>query len=64
MQLYLDLVDVMIVAMNKQGNVTLANRKTSDILGYGEESTLGRNWFNNFIHMLLLLFSLISTLSY
>ncbi len=49
MQLYLDLVDVMIVALNNQGNITLVNRKTCEILGYGEESILGKNWFNNFV---------------
>ncbi len=49
MQLYLDLVDVMIVALNKQGNITLVNRKTCEVLGYGEESILGKNWFNNFV---------------
>ncbi|PLY07799.1 MAG: hypothetical protein C0625_04330 [Arcobacter sp.] len=49
MQLYLDIVDVMIVAMNKQGNVTLVNRKTCETLGYEEEGLLGRNWFNNYI---------------
>jgi len=49
MQLYLDLVDVMIVALNKQGNISLINRKTCEVLGYGEESILGKNWFNNFV---------------
>ncbi|WP_072681372.1 sensor histidine kinase [Arcobacter sp. LA11] len=49
MQLYLDLVDVMIVALNNQGNITLVNRKTCEVLGYGEESILGKNWFNNFV---------------
>lgn len=49
MQLYLDLVDVMIIALNKQGNITLVNRKTCEVLGYGEESILGKNWFKNFV---------------
>jgi len=49
MQLYLDLVDVMIVALNEKGNITLVNRKACEVLGYSEELILGRNWFHNFI---------------
>jgi len=50
MQLYLDIVDVMIVALNKEGNITLVNRKTCEILGYEEHQIIGKNWFNNFIY--------------
>ncbi|WP_052502576.1 PAS domain-containing sensor histidine kinase [Halarcobacter anaerophilus] len=49
MQLYLDIVDVAIVVVNKQGNITLVNRKTCEILGFEEYSILGKNWFKNFI---------------
>jgi len=49
MQLYLDIVDVAIVVVNKQGNITLVNRKTCEILDYEEYSILGKNWFNNFV---------------
>ncbi|WP_320036356.1 PAS domain S-box protein [Halarcobacter sp.] len=49
MQLYLDIVDVAIVVVNKQGNITLVNRKTCEILDHEEHSILGKNWFNNFV---------------
>jgi len=49
MQRYLDIVDVMIFAMNRQGNITHVNRKTCEVLGYKEHSILGRNWFKNFL---------------
>ena len=49
MQLYLDIVDVMIVAINRHGNTSLVNRKTCEVLGLDEHKILGRNWFNNFI---------------
>ena len=49
MQLYLDVVDVMIVAINNQGNITLVNRKTCEILGYDEYQLVGKNWFKNFV---------------
>ncbi|MCX7796546.1 MAG: GAF domain-containing protein [bacterium] len=46
---YLDLVQVMIVALDRDGNVTYVNNKTSEILGYKEEEIIGKNWFENFI---------------
>ncbi len=49
MQLYLDIVDVMIVAIDKNGDITLINRKASELLGYKEEEMIGRNWFNKFL---------------
>ena len=49
MQLYLDIVDVAIIVVNKQGNITLVNRKSSEILGYDEHLILGKNLFRNFV---------------
>ena len=49
MQLYLDIVDVAIVVLNRHGNITLVNRKTSEILNIEEYLLLGKNWFNNFV---------------
>ncbi|QKF81271.1 PAS domain S-box protein [Halarcobacter ebronensis] len=49
MQLYLDIVDVAIVVLNRQGNITLVNRKTSEILNLEEFLLLGKNWFKNFV---------------
>ena len=48
MQLYLDLVDVMIVALDTKGTVTLVNRKACEVIGLSEEMIIGRNWFRNF----------------
>jgi len=44
-QQYLDTVEAIIVALNTQGEITLINRKGSEILGYTEEELLGKNWF-------------------
>ena len=44
-QRYLDIAGVMIVALDRHGNVTLANRKAREILGWTEAELLGRSWF-------------------
>jgi len=49
MQLYLDIVDVIIVALDINGHVTLVNRKACEILGFEEYEIIGRNWFKNFL---------------
>lgn len=46
---YLDLVQVMIVALDKEGKVAYVNCKACEILGYKEEDIVGKNWFDNFI---------------
>ncbi|MBC7320079.1 GAF domain-containing protein [bacterium] len=46
---YFDLVQVMIVALDREGRVTSINRKGCEILGYREEEIIGKNWFDNFI---------------
>jgi len=48
-QNYLDVAGVMFVHINKEGNVTLINKKGCDILGYQEEEIVGKNWFDNFL---------------
>jgi len=48
-QSYLDLAGVIFVALNRQGKVTLINRKGCDILGYSENEIIGKNWFDNFL---------------
>jgi len=42
---YLDVAEVMLLALNEQGHITLINRKGSHILGYAERELLGRDWF-------------------
>ncbi len=44
-QQYLDIAEVMMVAINKKGEITLINQKGSKILGYEESELIGRNWF-------------------
>jgi len=48
-QTYLDLVQVMIVALDNQGRVTLINRKGCEILGCDSQDIIGKNWFNHFL---------------
>jgi PAS domain S-box-containing protein len=48
-QTYLDLVGVMMVALDDQGRVTLANRRTCEVLGVAEEEILGQDWFERFL---------------
>jgi PAS domain S-box-containing protein len=42
---YLDIAEVMLLALNKKGEITLINRKGNQILGYEEGELLGKNWF-------------------
>ncbi len=49
-QTYLDLVGVMVVALDRQGNLTLVNRKTCEVLGCGPVGCcLGGNWFDRYV---------------
>jgi len=48
-QRYLDIAAVMIIAIDRDGRVTLVNRKGCAILGYREEEIIGKNWFDNFL---------------
>jgi len=44
-QSYLDIADVMLAALDTEGNITLINRKGRQIIGYQEHEMLGKNWF-------------------
>jgi two-component system, LuxR family, sensor kinase FixL len=44
-QRYLDLVNVMIVAMDRSGRITLVNRKACELFGYPEHELLGKDFF-------------------
>ncbi len=46
---YLDVAGVILRVLDQNGAVTLINRKGSEILGYGEEEIVGKNWFEHFI---------------
>lgn len=42
----LDTVETMIVGLNREGYVTLINRRGCELLGYAERELLGRLWFS------------------
>lgn len=44
-QSYLDTVETIIVALDREGKITTINRKACQILGYREDELLGRWWF-------------------
>ena len=48
-QKYLDVAEVIFLALDDRGNVSLINRKGCEILGFAEDEILGKNWFENFI---------------
>ncbi|RCX30757.1 PAS domain S-box protein [Thioalbus denitrificans] len=43
-QRYLDVVNVMILALDPEGHITLINRRGCEILGYPEEELIGCDW--------------------
>ncbi|MFH0817210.1 MAG: PAS domain S-box protein [Candidatus Micrarchaeota archaeon] len=49
MQNYLDVAEVMFLALDKDGNVSLINKKGCSILGYTQNEIIGKNWFENFL---------------
>jgi len=48
-QQYLDVVGVMLIALDTSGHVTMVNRKGCEILGYQEGDILGKHWFEHFL---------------
>lgn len=48
-QKYLDIAGVMIVVLDKDGKVSLINKKGCEILGYRKDDIIGKNWFDNFL---------------
>ncbi len=46
---YLDIAEVIVVALDLEGRVTLANRRACQVLGVVEADILGRNFFSRFI---------------
>ncbi len=48
-QMYLDVAAVMILALDKEGNVSLINQKGCEILEAEENEIIGKNWFQSFL---------------
>jgi len=46
---YLELVQSAILALDRDGNVRMINRKGCELLGYEAEAIVGRNWIRNFL---------------
>jgi len=48
-QQYLDVVGVIMIALDIHGKVCSVNRKGCQVLGYSEEEIIGKDWFDNFL---------------
>jgi len=48
-QKYLNIAGVIILTLNRKGDITLINDKGCEILGYERSSLIGKNWFDDFI---------------
>ena len=48
-QNFLNIVGVIFIALDKNGNVALINKKGCEVLEYPEDKILGKNWFDNFL---------------
>ncbi len=48
-QTYLDISQVIMLALDKDGIVTLINRKGCEVLGCSSEEIIGKNWFESFL---------------
>ncbi len=48
-QQYLDIVGSLILIIDKDKKVSMANKRACEILGYEENEIIGKNWFDNFI---------------
>ncbi|MHA1932971.1 MAG: PAS domain S-box protein, partial [Promethearchaeota archaeon] len=46
-EMYLNLVNVVIVALDRDGNISMINQKGYDILGWDEGELIGKSWFEN-----------------
>ncbi|MDY6833324.1 MAG: PAS domain S-box protein [Chloroflexota bacterium] len=48
-QRYLDVAGVMFIVISNEGEVTQANSKACQVLGYRIDEIIGKNWFENFL---------------
>ncbi|MEM7816493.1 MAG: PAS domain S-box protein, partial [Candidatus Aenigmatarchaeota archaeon] len=48
-QLYFDIVGTMLLVLDRNANVLLANKKTCQVLEVTQEEIIGKNWLENFL---------------
>ncbi|MFH1652833.1 MAG: PAS domain S-box protein [Pseudomonadota bacterium] len=48
-QMYLDIAGVIIIAIDRNGIVTMINNKGCEVLEYNRDEIIGKNWFDNFL---------------
>jgi two-component system, cell cycle sensor histidine kinase and response regulator CckA len=48
-QMYLDVVNTIVVAVSKKGHVIMINKYGAKLLGYPEEEIVGKSWFETFV---------------
>jgi PAS domain S-box-containing protein len=48
-QIYLDVAQLVFLALDPEGEILLLNQKGCDTLGYTQEEAVGLNWFDTFI---------------
>jgi len=46
---YLDMAGSLIIVLDRNENISLANKEAAEVLGYSEKELIGKNWFDNFI---------------
>ncbi|MBI4444972.1 MAG: MEKHLA domain-containing protein [Acidobacteria bacterium] len=49
LQRFLDVSEVILVAVDLQGSVLFINQKGCEVLGYSPQEVLGKNWFDHFV---------------
>ncbi len=49
-QQYLDITDMMLVALDRNGKISMANKMTCDIMGFdNQEDIIGKDWFELYV---------------
>lgn len=46
---YIDIANVLLVAVNRDGQIEMINRHGAKLLGYSETDLIGKNWFEMFV---------------
>jgi PAS domain-containing protein len=46
---YFDVIPIIMLALDVKGVITLINKKGCELIGCGENKTIGVNWFDNFV---------------